>query len=320
MEARAPYLAALLGAPARVLPRSGRLGRRRPGRRALPPRAPRAQPRRRPPLPRRRRRRRRHDASRGGAPAAAFDDRWAPSTGPEPSCCWPTSPPTPPTPPTSPRPPPVWPHDGCPAWSTSWSAPAARWPGVPSPSAGRRRRRGPRRRRADVARAATPPPRRPGAGAAAFLTGPAMPTSWPRPNAGSARPRPRPGRPMPPWPPPRRRLRITRPRCRRRSPFAAATSSPMPCRPAGVAAGRRGRTGGCTPRRPCRRRPRAPGPGLRKVATYAERSRLAGAERIEDILTPDPLSEGLMRHRIAVLDDLGPGLAAGVEAGVDLGL
>lgn len=57
-----------------------------------------------------------------------------------------------------------------------------------------------------------------------------------------------------------------------------------------------------------------------KLATYAERSRLTGAERIDDILTPDPLSEGLMRHRIAVVDDLGPDLAASVEAGVDLGL
>ncbi len=57
-----------------------------------------------------------------------------------------------------------------------------------------------------------------------------------------------------------------------------------------------------------------------KVATYAERTRLTGAERIEEILTPDPLSEGLMRHRIAALDDLGPDLATGVPAGVDLGL
>lgn len=57
-----------------------------------------------------------------------------------------------------------------------------------------------------------------------------------------------------------------------------------------------------------------------RLATYAERSGMADAERIDDILAPDPLSDALVRHRMAVVDDLGPGMGASVDAGLDLGL
>ncbi len=57
-----------------------------------------------------------------------------------------------------------------------------------------------------------------------------------------------------------------------------------------------------------------------RLATYAERSGLADAERIDDILAPGPLSDALVRHRMAVVDDLGPGMGAAVDAGLDLGL
>ncbi|MDQ3990273.1 MAG: hypothetical protein M3291_13975, partial [Actinomycetota bacterium] len=60
--------------------------------------------------------------------------------------------------------------------------------------------------------------------------------------------------------------------------------------------------------------------GYGALATYAERSGLADAERIDDILAPDPLSDALVRHRMAVVDDLGPGMGAAVDAGLDLGL
>jgi hypothetical protein len=60
--------------------------------------------------------------------------------------------------------------------------------------------------------------------------------------------------------------------------------------------------------------------GYGRLATYAERSGLADAERIDDIMAPDPLSDALVRHRMAVVDDLGPGMAAAVDAGLDLGL
>ena len=57
-----------------------------------------------------------------------------------------------------------------------------------------------------------------------------------------------------------------------------------------------------------------------RVATYAERSGLADAERIDDILAPAPLSDALIRHRMAVVDDLGPSIGPTPDAGVDLGL
>jgi len=60
--------------------------------------------------------------------------------------------------------------------------------------------------------------------------------------------------------------------------------------------------------------------GYGRLATYAERSGLADAERIDDILAPDPRSDALLRHRMAVVDDLGPGMGAAVDAGLDLGL
>ncbi|MGI8686702.1 MAG: hypothetical protein ACR2MO_16710 [Acidimicrobiales bacterium] len=60
--------------------------------------------------------------------------------------------------------------------------------------------------------------------------------------------------------------------------------------------------------------------GYGRLATYAERSGLADAERIDDILAPDPLSDALVRHRMAVVDDLAPGMGAAVDAGLDLGL
>lgn len=60
--------------------------------------------------------------------------------------------------------------------------------------------------------------------------------------------------------------------------------------------------------------------GYGRLATYAERSGLADAERIDDILAPDPLSDALLRHRMATVDDLGPGMGAAVDAGLDLGL
>jgi len=60
--------------------------------------------------------------------------------------------------------------------------------------------------------------------------------------------------------------------------------------------------------------------GYGRLATYAERSGLADAERIDDILAPDPLSDALVRHRMAVVDDLGPAMGAAVDAGLDLGL
>jgi conjugative relaxase-like TrwC/TraI family protein len=56
------------------------------------------------------------------------------------------------------------------------------------------------------------------------------------------------------------------------------------------------------------------------LATYAERSGLHGAECIDDILAPDPASDALVRHRMAVIDDLVPGMGAAVDAGLDLGL
>jgi hypothetical protein len=60
--------------------------------------------------------------------------------------------------------------------------------------------------------------------------------------------------------------------------------------------------------------------GYGALATYAERSGLADAERIDDILAPDPLSDALVRHRMAVVDDLAPGRGVAVDAGLDLGL
>lgn len=60
--------------------------------------------------------------------------------------------------------------------------------------------------------------------------------------------------------------------------------------------------------------------GYGRLATYAERSGLADAERIDDILAPDPLSDALVRHRMAAVDDLAPGLGAAVFVGLDLGL
>ncbi len=60
--------------------------------------------------------------------------------------------------------------------------------------------------------------------------------------------------------------------------------------------------------------------GYGRLATYAERSGLADAERIDDILPPGPLSDALVRHRMAVVDDLAPGVGAAVDAGLDLGL
>jgi hypothetical protein len=59
--------------------------------------------------------------------------------------------------------------------------------------------------------------------------------------------------------------------------------------------------------------------GYGSLATYAERSGLADAERIEDILAPDPRSDALVRHRMAVVDDLSPAMGNAVEAGLDLG-
>ncbi len=60
--------------------------------------------------------------------------------------------------------------------------------------------------------------------------------------------------------------------------------------------------------------------GYGRLATYAERSGLADAERVDDILAPDPLSDALLRHRMATVEDLGPGMGATVDAGLDLGL
>ena len=57
-----------------------------------------------------------------------------------------------------------------------------------------------------------------------------------------------------------------------------------------------------------------------RVATYAERSGLADAECINDILAPDPLSDALIRHRMAVVDDLGPSIGVAPDAGIDLSL
>jgi N12 class adenine-specific DNA methylase/SAM-dependent methyltransferase len=56
-----------------------------------------------------------------------------------------------------------------------------------------------------------------------------------------------------------------------------------------------------------------------RTATYAERCGLSDAERIEDILAADPPSDALIRHRIAVIDDLGPGVGADIETGPELG-
>ena len=57
-----------------------------------------------------------------------------------------------------------------------------------------------------------------------------------------------------------------------------------------------------------------------RVATYAERCGLSEAERIEEILAPDPPSDALIRHRMAVVDDLGPGVGADIGTGLELGL
>ena len=57
-----------------------------------------------------------------------------------------------------------------------------------------------------------------------------------------------------------------------------------------------------------------------RVATYAERCGLSDAERIEDILAPDPPSDALILHRMSVVDDLGPGVGSEIETGPELGL
>ena len=56
------------------------------------------------------------------------------------------------------------------------------------------------------------------------------------------------------------------------------------------------------------------------VATYAERCGLSDAERIEDILAPDPPSDNLILHRMSVVDDLGPKVGIDIETGPELGL
>jgi hypothetical protein len=56
----------------------------------------------------------------------------------------------------------------------------------------------------------------------------------------------------------------------------------------------------------------------RRAATYAEHCGLSDAERIEDILAAEPPSDALIRHRIAMADDFGPGTA--IETGSELEL
>jgi hypothetical protein len=60
--------------------------------------------------------------------------------------------------------------------------------------------------------------------------------------------------------------------------------------------------------------------GYGGLATYAERSGLSDAECIDDILAPHPAADALVRHRMAVVHDLAPGMGAAVDAGLDLGL